>query len=322
MPKEDLAVEDGRIIGSDGTATSYWELADETVLDRPASGGARPKPESDYRVVGTDVARIDLPDKLAGRPRYVHDLQFDDMVYGRVVRPPSRGATLTALDTGPTLALPGVVTVVRDGDFLGVIAEREEVALRAAERLRADATWDQDAVAARRGRPVGVPDGSAGRHHGPCGRVTVSCDAAAVVVGDLPSAVHRARVDRTVMRGRDGTRRRTADLVAQPERAQPAPGDRARVGNAHASNWSSATSRAPGATATTAPTTPQWTRRCSRWPCRAARCRWCGRGPTSWRGRHWEPLVWSGSRPTPRQAAPCCPGGTRSGAAASSAVRA
>ena len=104
VPKEDLAVDDGRITGSDGSATSYWELADETVLDRPASGGAKPKPDSDYRVVGTDVARIDLPDKLAGRPRYVHDLQFDGMVYGRVVRPPSRGATLTALDTGPTLA--------------------------------------------------------------------------------------------------------------------------------------------------------------------------------------------------------------------------
>jgi nicotinate dehydrogenase subunit B len=143
VPKEDLTVEDGRIASSEGTATSYWELSDETILDRPASGGAKPKPDSDYRVVGTDVSRIDLPDKLAGRPRYVHDLQFDGMRYGRVVRPPSRGATLTALDTTPTLALPGVVTVVRDGDFLGVVAEREEVALRAVERLRADAAWDR-----------------------------------------------------------------------------------------------------------------------------------------------------------------------------------
>ncbi len=144
VPKEDLVVEDGQITGGDGSATSYWELADDTVLDRAADGGAKPKPDSDYRVVGTDVARIDLPDKLAGRPRYVHDLQFDGMLYGRVVRPPTRGATLTALDTGPTLALPGVVTVVRDGDFLGVIAEREEVALRAADQLRTDATWDRN----------------------------------------------------------------------------------------------------------------------------------------------------------------------------------
>ena len=143
FPKEVLVVEDGRITGPDGTATSYWELTDEILLDRPASGSATPKPESEYRVVGTDVARIDLPDKLTGRPRYVHDLQLDGMVYGRVVRPPSRDATLTSLDIGPTQRLPGVISVVREGDFLGVIAEREEVALRAAERLRSDAAWDQ-----------------------------------------------------------------------------------------------------------------------------------------------------------------------------------
>jgi CO/xanthine dehydrogenase Mo-binding subunit len=142
-PKEDLTVDDGRIASRDGATTSYWELADEVVLDRPAGGTAKPKPDSDYRVVGTDVARIDLPDKLAGRPRYVHDLSFDGMVYGRVVRPPSRVAKLTALDTAPALAVPGVVTVVRQGDFLGVIAEREEAALRAAERLRADARWEE-----------------------------------------------------------------------------------------------------------------------------------------------------------------------------------
>lgn len=143
VPKEDLVVDDGRIASRDGAATSYWELVDDAVLDRKAGGGAKPKPDSEYRVVGTNVARIDLPDKLSWRPRYIHDLQFDDMVYGRVVRPPSRGATLAALDTADALALPGVVAVVHDGDFLGVVAEREETALRAADRLRADATWEQ-----------------------------------------------------------------------------------------------------------------------------------------------------------------------------------
>jgi nicotinate dehydrogenase subunit B len=142
VPKEDLVVEDGRLTGPGGSSTSYWELADERLLDRPASGGVTPKPESDYRVVGADVPRIDLPDKLAGRARYVHDLQLEGMVYGRVVRPPSRGATLTSLDTEATRRLPGVINVVREGDFIGVVAGREEVALKAAERLRADAVWD------------------------------------------------------------------------------------------------------------------------------------------------------------------------------------
>ena len=70
VPKEELTIEDGQISAPDGAATSYWELADDTLLDRAARGDAAPKPVSDYRVVGTSVARLDLPDKLAGRPRY------------------------------------------------------------------------------------------------------------------------------------------------------------------------------------------------------------------------------------------------------------
>lgn len=140
---DELDVADGEITGPHGAATSYWELADDSLLDRAATGAAAPKPESAYAVVGTDVARLDLPDKLTGRPRFLHDLVLDGQLYGRVVRPPSRGARLRDLDAGPTLALPGVITVVRDGEFLGVIAEREEVAVRAAERLRGDAAWDR-----------------------------------------------------------------------------------------------------------------------------------------------------------------------------------
>jgi nicotinate dehydrogenase subunit B len=138
---DELEVADGQINGPDDSATSYWELADDSLLNRPATGDAPSKAESDYQVVGTNVARLDLPDKLTGRPRYLHDLVLDGQVYGRIVRPPSRGARLRDVDTGPTKALPGVITVVRDGDFIGVVAEREEVALRAAERLRGDASW-------------------------------------------------------------------------------------------------------------------------------------------------------------------------------------
>jgi nicotinate dehydrogenase subunit B len=140
---DELDVVDGEFNGPNGLATSYWELADDSLLDRAATGETAPKPESDYAIVGTDVARLDLPDKLTGRPRYVHDLVLEGQVYGRVVRPPSRGAQLRDVDTDATLALPGVITVVRDGEFLAVVAEREEVAVRAAERLCRDASWDQ-----------------------------------------------------------------------------------------------------------------------------------------------------------------------------------
>jgi nicotinate dehydrogenase subunit B len=143
VPEDVLVVEDGTIAAPDGCTTTYWELADDRLLDCPVTGLAEPKSSSTYRVVGTNVPRIDLPDKLAARPRFVHDLALQGMLYGRIVRPPSRGACLLEVDTEPTSAMPGVVGVVRDGNFLGVIGDREEVALSAVERLAADATWQQ-----------------------------------------------------------------------------------------------------------------------------------------------------------------------------------
>ena len=143
VPADVLTVQDGTIAAPDGRIMSYWELADDGLLDHPATGLAEPKAAADYRIVGTSVPRLDLPDKLAPRPRFVHDMALDGMLYGRVVRPPSRGATLLDVGAEPAMALPAVVTVVRDGSFLGVIAEREEVALRAADLLRAEAKWQE-----------------------------------------------------------------------------------------------------------------------------------------------------------------------------------
>ena len=143
VPADVLTVRDGTIAAPDGRSTSYWELADDTLLDRPATGQAEPKAAARYRIVGTSVPRMDLSDKLAPRSRYVHDMALDGMLYGRIVRPPSRGATLIDVGAGPATALPGVVTVVRDGNFLGVVAEREEVALRAADLLRQEAKWQE-----------------------------------------------------------------------------------------------------------------------------------------------------------------------------------
>ena len=143
LPAGVLTVQDGTIAAPDGRTASYWELADDGLLDHPATGLAEPKAASGYRIVGTSVPRLDLPDKLAPRPRFVHDMALDGMLYGRVVRPPSRGATLLDVGAEPAMTLPGVVTVVRDGSFLGVIADREEVALRAADLLRADAKWQE-----------------------------------------------------------------------------------------------------------------------------------------------------------------------------------
>ncbi|WP_416981208.1 molybdopterin cofactor-binding domain-containing protein [Streptomyces sp. T028] len=147
VPADTLTVRDGRITGTDdGQASSYWDLVDDSLLDEAVTGRHPVKPSSAYTVVGTDVPRLDLPAKFTGRHRYAHDIERPGLLYGRVVRPPSRGAKLVGVDTNGALALPGVVTVVRDGEFLGVVAEREEVALMASERLGADAKWEERAT--------------------------------------------------------------------------------------------------------------------------------------------------------------------------------
>lgn len=143
VPAASLAVIDGEIISAGGARSSYAELADDRLLEREASAGSAPKPRAQHRLVGAPVQRLDLAQKVYGLPHFVHDLELPGMLHARVLRPPSPAATLIALGDTRTRALAGVVTVVRDGSFAGVIAEREEIALKALETLRRDASWQE-----------------------------------------------------------------------------------------------------------------------------------------------------------------------------------
>jgi nicotinate dehydrogenase subunit B len=136
-----LTVRDGRIClaGAD-TGLSYWSL-DEPGLLGPAAAtaAAAPKPPSHWSVAGRSAPRIDLPDKVTGRPRFLHDLVLPGMLFGRVIRPPAASATLDSV-AGTDLP-PGTVAQVRDGSFLAVIADSDRVALAAAQRLARAARW-------------------------------------------------------------------------------------------------------------------------------------------------------------------------------------
>ena len=112
---------------------SYWEL--EVTGDIPAEA-AQKKP-SEYRVVGKNIARLELPAKIAGRPSYVHDMVLPGMLHARVVRPPWPYARLEAL-CGITLRGQ---TLIKDGNFLAILAEREEMAIEGAKHLRAKLKW-------------------------------------------------------------------------------------------------------------------------------------------------------------------------------------
>ncbi|MGE5089097.1 MAG: molybdopterin cofactor-binding domain-containing protein [Candidatus Levyibacteriota bacterium] len=137
----ELRIRDGSIhLAGTDLSTSYWDLAPRVDLARDATGGAVPKPAAERVVAGESVRRRDLPAKLTGGA-YVHDMTLPGMVYGRVLRPPSPGATLEALDATAIRALPGVVAVVVDGSFVGICAEREEQAVAALKAARAASSW-------------------------------------------------------------------------------------------------------------------------------------------------------------------------------------
>lgn len=144
-PVDALTVVDGVIHGPGGARATYWELADSGLLDRDATASVVPKARAACTVVGHAAPRIDLPDKVMGRARYVHDLVLPGLLHGRVLRSSSPGARLVALEAAAVRSMPGVVAVVRDGNFAGVVAEREETALAAVERLRRGARWDESA---------------------------------------------------------------------------------------------------------------------------------------------------------------------------------
>jgi nicotinate dehydrogenase subunit B len=134
-----LAVADGQIRTADGPAgLSYWTLAEPGVLDRPAGVPVPSRPAGEWSVAGRSAPRLDIPDKVAGVPRFLHDLVLPGMAYGRVVRPPARAAVLTGL---AGLDLGSGTVLVRDGSFLGVVAGTDRAALRAAGRVARAARW-------------------------------------------------------------------------------------------------------------------------------------------------------------------------------------
>ena len=140
---QSLEVRDGDIVGPGNLRTSYWELAEraEGLLERDATAKVAPKPAAARRHAGTAAERIDIPDKVLGRPRFIHDLALPGLLHARVLRPPSPGATLATLDETKAKAVPGVVAVVRDGSFAGIVAETEDAALAGLKALAASATW-------------------------------------------------------------------------------------------------------------------------------------------------------------------------------------
>jgi len=147
LPEQDLVVEDGLIRGHDNRSVSYGELIAGEIIRLELADDVAVKAVDSYTIVGQSVPRVDLPAKATGELVYVHDVRLPGMLHGRVIRPPYAGVdagafvgtSLIAVDEASVRDIPGLIAVVKIRDFVGVIADREENAVKAAAQLKV--TW-------------------------------------------------------------------------------------------------------------------------------------------------------------------------------------
>jgi nicotinate dehydrogenase subunit B len=138
---DQFEINDGTISGPGNINTSYWELAGEVSLERDATASAAPKSSPMRALAGSSVKRLDIPDKVFAHPRFIHDQALPGMLHGRVLRSGMAGANLVDLPEQAARALPGVIDVMRDGNFAGLISESEAGAEAALKVLRSGASW-------------------------------------------------------------------------------------------------------------------------------------------------------------------------------------
>jgi isoquinoline 1-oxidoreductase len=133
-----LTVQDGKVEGPKSKPSyTFGELTKGKKLLKVIDEKAPTTPADKWTVAGTEVPKVDGREFVTGGHKYASDVKRPGMLRGRVLRPPSFKATLVSVQTKDAEALPGV-TVVHDGDFVGVVAPDELIAGKALDVVKAE----------------------------------------------------------------------------------------------------------------------------------------------------------------------------------------
>ena len=143
---DELSVRDGFItVARDPErSVTYAELMSGKVFNLQVTDQTPLKSPETYRIVGTSTPRQELPHKVTGQPSFIQDVQVPGMVHARLVRPPSPAAQLVSIDENSVKGISGLIKVIQRGNFIGVVAEREEQAIQAAKQLKVE--WQETAT--------------------------------------------------------------------------------------------------------------------------------------------------------------------------------
>ena len=130
-PETIVTTGDGHLRCSDGRLASYGAIATAMSLHVKAIPNAPRRDPARYRIMGTEMRRVDIPAKLTGGAAYLQDMRLPGMLHARIVRGPSFGTQLQPVDLSVITALPGVVKIIQEGAFTAVVADREWTAVTA-----------------------------------------------------------------------------------------------------------------------------------------------------------------------------------------------
>jgi isoquinoline 1-oxidoreductase len=141
-----VEVRDGKVLHAAGKRElTYADLANSEdqarAFEQAVPSNVTVTPVKEWKVLGTSVPRPNRRDLVTGAHRYPSDIVRPGMLYGKVLRPPSYGAKLTAIDTAPAKAIKDVV-VVQDGQFVAVAAPTTFAAEQALAAVSRTATWE------------------------------------------------------------------------------------------------------------------------------------------------------------------------------------
>ena len=138
VPVERLSAGNG-VVSQGARTITYGELIGNRKFNLTLNTNAKRKAPREWTVLGNSVKRLDMPAMVTGTLEYVHNVRVAGMVHGRVVRPPTVGATVVSVDESSVSGLPGFIKVVVKSNFIGVVCEKQWQAVQAANRLKV--TW-------------------------------------------------------------------------------------------------------------------------------------------------------------------------------------
>ena len=138
VPVERLSAGNG-VVSQGARTITYGELIGNRKFNLTLNTNAKRKAPREWTVLGNSVKRLDMPAMVTGTLDNVHNVRVAGMVHGRVVRPPTVGATVVSVDESSVSGLPGFIKVVVKSNFIGVVCEKQWQAVQAANRLKV--TW-------------------------------------------------------------------------------------------------------------------------------------------------------------------------------------